>query len=48
MIYQNNDFESHEMKIQCEFGYAIRELQSVQFQLDEIYIAAFSQSNCLP
>lgn len=27
MIYQNNDFENHEMKIQCEFGDAIRELQ---------------------
>ena len=27
MIYQNNDFENQEMKIQCEFGDAIRELQ---------------------
>ena len=27
MIYQNNDFENQKMKIQCEFGDAIRELQ---------------------
>ena len=27
MIYQNKNFENYEMKIQCKFGDAIRELQ---------------------